>query len=97
MSVSGNWLLKGKTGMNLVTIAIGAACWLIALIFGYRSVKHKDTDGRLKVMRATLGEKRGLIFFRFTYVAMPIFIGSIIISAGMQGYTIVEFFTNPPR
>lgn len=78
--------------MNLMTIALGAVCWLIALVFGYRSVKYKETDGRLKVMRATLGEKRGVLFFRFTYVAMPLFIGSIIIAAGVQGLTIVEFF-----
>ncbi|MFC3151535.1 hypothetical protein ACFOEK_10900 [Litoribrevibacter euphylliae] len=78
--------------MNLMTVALGVVCWLIAIVFGYRSVKHKETDGRLKVMRATLGEKRGVIFFRFTYVAMPIFIGSIIIVAGFQGLTIAEFF-----
>lgn len=81
--------------MNLSTIALGLACWLIAMVFGYRSVKHKDTDGRLKVMRATLGEKRGVWFFRFTYVLVPIFIGTIIISAGLQGTTISDFFLNP--
>lgn len=78
--------------MNLMTIALGAVCWVIAIVFGYRSVKYKETDGRLKVMRATLGEKRGVLFFRFTYVAMPIFIGSIIMVAGTKGLTIAEFF-----
>jgi len=78
--------------MNFVTIAIGLACWLVALTFGYRSVKHKETEGRLKVMRATLGDKRGMIFFRITYVVMPLFIGTMIIIAGVDGYTIVQFF-----
>lgn len=77
--------------MNAVTIAIGLACWLIALIFGYRSVKCQDTDGRLKMMRATLGDKKGMICFRFTYVAMPIFIGVMVVTAGVEGYTILEF------
>ncbi len=79
--------------MNLVTVAVGALCWLIALVFGYRSVKYKETDGRLKVMRATLGDKRGVLFFRFTYVAMPLFVGTIILIAGFQGTTMSEFLS----
>jgi ABC-type uncharacterized transport system YnjBCD permease subunit len=83
--------------MNLLTVALGAFCWTIALIFGYRSVKYKDTDGRLKVMRATLGDSKGMIFFRITYVAMPLFIGTIIVIAGVQGTTISEFFASSFR
>lgn len=83
--------------MNLVTVCVGLLCLLIAGIFGYRSVKCKETDGRLKVMTSMLGDKKGVIFFRFTYVLMPLFIGSIIISAGLDGYTMVEFLSGANR
>ncbi len=83
--------------MNVVTIAIGLACWLIAIIFGYRSVKCKDTDGRIKVMRAMLGDTKGMICFRFTYIAMPLFIGSMVVIAGYDGYTIAEFLQGANR
>ncbi|MCU7846171.1 MAG: hypothetical protein KZQ93_20230 [Candidatus Thiodiazotropha sp. (ex Monitilora ramsayi)] len=77
--------------MNLVTVAIGVFFVSIACLFLYRSLNHDEATGKLKAMIDYWGRGKGLWLYRLAYVGIPIFFGTVVIIAGVNGNTFSEF------
>ncbi len=85
---------KENYKMNLVTIGIGLLIFLYGLYTMILRIKSPDKLGKLKAMKDKFGDNTGNILHIIAYTVLPIIFGTILIFAGLNGLSILEFLYN---
>ena len=80
--------------MNYVTLAAGLAVAFLATLFFHRSMRPDVASGALNAMRNIWGPRRGVLFYRLSYVGIPAVISLILAVAGVAGVSLDQLFAS---
>ncbi len=71
--------------MNLITMLVGSGFILLGLWAEYNRRFVPEKLRKLEPMKKFWGEKKGTVLFFFSYVIMPIVLGTVFIVGGVNG------------
>ena len=77
--------------MDFVTVGLGVAVVLYGLYTLIMRIKPPEKFGKLKAMKDKFGSTAGQTIHVIAYTAMPILFGVIVIIAGINGLSIMQF------
>lgn len=83
--------------MNTTTTVIGAVVLLYGLMMLVTRFTRPDKHIRLGFLTRTLGNKIGNIIYTLVYIIAPFALAYVLINNGLDGSSLKEIFTPPPR
>ena len=80
--------------MDLITISLGC----IVILFGFYTlitrIKAPEKFAKLSAMKEKFGNGLGVAIHTFAYTIVPIIFGGILINAGINGVSLMQFIAS---
>lgn len=83
--------------MNTTSVAIGALVLIYGIFMLITRFTRPEQHLRLGFLQRVLGAKRGSIVHFIVYIVAPFALGWWLISHGLEGESLKQIFTPPPR
>ena len=83
--------------MNTGSVALGIAVLLYGLMMLFTQFASPGKHLRLKFLRKALGDRAGNILHTIIYIIAPFILAYWLISHGLDGESLKQIFTPPPR
>jgi len=83
--------------MNTGTVALGVVILLYGLMMLITRFTSPEKHLRLKFLRNALGDRWGNLIHSFVYIIAPFILAYWLISHGLDGESLKQIFTPPPR
>ena len=77
--------------MDIVTISIGAVFCVYGLYTGFARVKAPEKLTKLQSMKDKFGAGAGTAIHTLAYSVLPILFAALVINAGKNGVSIMQF------
>ncbi len=83
--------------MNTTTTGLGILVLLYGLMMLFTRFTRPEKHIRLGFLTKTLGNTFGNILYTMVYIIAPFALAYVLIGNGLDGDTLKEIFTPPPR
>ena len=78
--------------MDVVTLGTGVVIILFGLYTLLARIKFPEKFAKLEAMKERFGRVGGLLIHTIAYIVIPVFFGSLLVVAGLNGVSLAEFF-----
>ncbi len=80
--------------MDLLTLSLGCVVVLFGLYTLIVRIKAPDKFAKLSAMKEKFGSNLGIAIHTFAYTIIPLIFGGVLINAGINGISIMQFMAS---